>query len=94
MKVYNVKKGTRGWLLTRLEGTNNYTERSWVVRKDLSSLQPILDPVMLSNSKEPERYHPRVRELVKMGYGVYVSELAASHYFLAVNYAHDVEVLC
>lgn len=93
MKVYNVKKGTRGWLLTRLEGTNNYTERSWVVRKDLSSLQPILDPVMLSNSKEPERYHPRVREMVQMGYGIYVDPDAPG-YFLAVNYAHDVEVLC
>ena len=81
LKLYRVRKGTEGKLISL---SPSPTVRDWTVRKDLTFMHTITDPVRYHNRPD-EVTNPTHLELVKQGYALFASS-DNPNYVLAVSY--------
>ena len=86
MKLYRIKEGTTGKLI-RVADENI---REWTVRKDLSFMDTIIDPVRYHN-RPGDVDNPLYNKLAQQGYALF-SKDGDPRYVLAVQY-EDVNIL-
>lgn len=88
--MYNVKKGTEGYLL-EYKGNNTVHERSWIVRKDVSfsDMDLVMDPIFLHNNPDKVDLNKYSHQWAARGYFVFRN----GDYALIVHF-NDVECIC
>jgi hypothetical protein len=90
VKLYRVTKGTTGKLIK--VGADTQPEiKDWTVRKDLTFMDTIIDPVMYHN-RPGDFEDPLHIAMVQGGYALFANA-SNPRYILAVQY-EDVGVLC
>jgi len=87
VKLYRVKTGTKGKLIR----VADEDIRDWTVRKDLSFMDTIIDPVRYHN-RPGDHDNVLYNKMAQQGYALF-SNATDPRYILAVLY-DDISILC
>ena len=90
MKLYRIKKGTQGALITD-EADGTVSHKVWTVRQDLAFTETVIDPIRLHNN--PGEMEGTVEHQFAIGGCAVFVDFDKPQYRLAVSY-NDVEVVC